>query len=64
MVSLAKYSIDMSHESSWISPLWRISRLGWARSQEGLVLVEKRGAPGPGRFQSPALQIGIKLPAA
>ena len=25
-----------------ISPLWAISRLGWARSQEGLVLVENR----------------------
>ena len=25
-----------------ISPLWRISRLGWARSQLGVVLVEKR----------------------
>ena len=25
-----------------ISPLWRIKRLGWARSQLGLVLVEKR----------------------
>ena len=25
-----------------ISPLWAMSRLGWARSQEGSVLVEKR----------------------
>ena len=25
-----------------ISPLWRISRLGWARSQLGVVLVENR----------------------
>ena len=25
-----------------ISPLWRIRRLGWARSQLGVVLVEKR----------------------
>ena len=25
-----------------ISPLWRMYRLGWARSQEGVVLVEKR----------------------
>ena len=25
-----------------ISPLWRIKRLGWARSQLGLVLVENR----------------------
>ena len=25
-----------------ISPLWRIMRLGWARSQLGLVLVENR----------------------
>ena len=25
-----------------ISPLWAMRRLGWARSQDGLVLVEKR----------------------
>ena len=25
-----------------ISPLWAMRRLGWARSQEGLVLVENR----------------------
>ena len=25
-----------------ISPLWRMKRLGWARIQLGLVLVEKR----------------------
>ena len=25
-----------------ISPLWRMYRLGWARSQEGVVLVENR----------------------